>query len=109
MRKFALAAFAAALFLIPAPSSASEAGGAKALTDVSSQVTIREGRRGGVRVRIGDRHGRGESRRRGARHGRGESRRRGARRGGDRCVVRKVTERRGGRKVTRTVRRGPGC
>lgn len=99
MRKFVLAAFAAAIFFIPAPSSAQQAGGAEPMTDVSSQVSVRGTRDGGVRVKVG--HGRVDSRRR--------DMRRGMRRGRANCVVRKVTTQRGGKTITRTVRRGPGC
>ena len=94
MMKFALAAAAAALFAFSAPANASPASGTGAeITDVSSQVTIREGRRGGVRVRIGERD----------RHRRWESRR--VRRSRDDCRKVTVVRRENGRTIRRTTTR----
>ena len=88
MKKLVVVALAASAFLLPLPASATQPGLGSS-TDISAQVTVRENRRGGVSVRVGDRHRRWESRRR---HGGCE---------------RITTKRRiGNRVVTRTVRRG---
>jgi hypothetical protein len=97
MMKLAISALAAAFLLMPLPAPA-QTGEAPAITDVSSQVTIRENRRGGVNVKVGREHNRRASSVR--RHGRGVSR--GA---GRRCETVKTTRRVDGRTVTRTVRR----
>jgi hypothetical protein len=86
MKMFVLAALAAGKFLLPQPASAGQPGLASN-TDVSAQVTVRENRRGGVSVRVGDGHRRWESRRRRA----GCERITTKRRIGNRVVTRTVT------------------